>query len=152
MAYAIVAGHRAELDKIDVVQDWGPGMGNHLKIPSIISYSRQSLNGEQQWGSDLSPQAIAMVHTKLQLDVDDPSFELDLILQDLEVMHNLDFQYIIDSSGAPRYPRKGPEEIVTDYLTKVLDRLLLTLAPFMEAFGEITPVDIVATVPVVCPP
>jgi hypothetical protein len=139
------------LEEIDIVQDWSPGMGNHLKIPSVISYSL-SVNREQQWGTDLSPQAIAMVHTKLQLDVDDPSVELDLILQALDGMQNLHFQYIIDSGGAPKYPRKGPEEIVTDYLTKVFDYLLKAVQHFTEAFREATPVDIIATVPAVCFP
>ena len=47
------------------------------------------------------------------------------------------------------YPRGGPEEIVTDYLTKVFDYLLKALAPFSEAFRRETAVDIVATVPAV---
>lgn len=89
-----------------------------------------------------------MVHTKLQLDVDDPSAELDLILQALDGMHDLDFQYIIDG-GAEKYTRKGPEEIVKDYLTKVFDYLLKAVTPFTEGFRKTIPVDIVATIPAV---
>jgi len=123
-------------------------MGNHMKIPSVISYSLRSQANEQQWGTNLSPQAIAMVHTKLQLDVDDTSAELDLILQELDGMHDLNFQYIVNG-GADKYPRKGPEDIVKDYLTKVFDYLLKAVAPFSEALRKAIPVDIVATIPAV---
>jgi len=92
-----------------------------------------------------------MVHTKLQLDVDDTSAELDLILQALEGMHNLSFQYIEDSEGKPKYPRKGPEEIVEDYLSKVFDYLLETIGQFTEELRNNIPVDIVVTIPAVCP-
>ena len=40
-------------------------MGNHMKIPSVISYSLRSQANEQKWGTDPSPQAITMVYTKL---------------------------------------------------------------------------------------
>ena len=125
-------------------------MGNHQKIPSVISYSLKTANREQQWGTDLSPQAIAMVHTKLQLDVDDVSAELDLILQALDGMHNLDFRYIRDAGSAPKYPRKGPEEIVEDYLTRVFDYLLQAVGSFTQELRDRIPVDIVVTVPAVC--
>jgi hypothetical protein len=123
-------------------------MGNHLKIPSVISYSLRSQANEEQWGTDLSPRAIAMVHTKLQLDVDGTSAELDLILQALDGMHNLNFQYIIDHGG-DKFPRKTPEEIVKDYLTKVFDYLFKAVEQFPEALRKTIPVDIVATVPAV---
>jgi hypothetical protein len=124
-------------------------MGNHDKIPSVISYSLRP-NREQQWGADLSPQAVAMVHTKLQLDVDDAAAELDLILQMLDGIHNLSYRYIEDSAGKPKYPRKGPEEIVTDYLTKVFEYLLKAVEAFSEELRSRIPVDIVATIPAVC--
>ncbi len=120
-----------------------------MKIPSVISYSLKSQNREQQWGTDLSPQAIAMVHTKLQLDVDDTAAELNLILQALDGMHNLNFQYIKESGGAPKYTRKGPEQIVEDYLTKVFNYLLQAVESFTEELRSSIPVDIVATIPAV---
>lgn len=123
-------------------------MGNHKKIPSVISYSL-SQNGEQQWGADLSPNAVAMVHTKLSLDVVDIATELDMILQALDGMQNLDFAYIRDTSGAPKYPRKSPEKIVEDYLTNVFQYLLKAVANFTQVLREQIPVDIVATIPAV---
>ena len=75
-------------------------MGNHDKIPSVYSYSPGSQAGEQQWGASLSPEAVAMVNTKLELDVqDNKSDELELILQALDGMHNLDFQHVKASQG-----------------------------------------------------
>jgi hypothetical protein len=124
-------------------------MGNHDKVPSVISYSLKGPNKEQQWGADLSPQAVAMVHTKLQLDVEDAAAELDLILQMLDGIQNLSYRYITDSGGKPKYPRKGPEEIVADYLTKVFEFLLKAVAELTEDLRSRIPVDIVATIPAV---
>jgi hypothetical protein len=93
-----------------------------------------------------------VTHTKLLLDIDDPSAELDPILQALAWTHNLDFQYISDSGGAPKYTRKVPEEVLRDYLTKVVEYLLKAVAPFSEAFRRSVPVDIVVTVPAVSLP
>ncbi|KAH7342511.1 hypothetical protein BKA65DRAFT_504250 [Rhexocercosporidium sp. MPI-PUGE-AT-0058] len=147
VAIATPTGNRAHLNEIDVVEDWGPGMGNSKKIPSVISYSLKTQKGEQQWGADLSPQAIAMVHTKLQLDVVEPEAELDLVLQSLDGMWNLDFQYIKSQEGNPKYTCKGPEEIVEDYLSHVFAFLLEAVSTFTVELRREIPVDIVATVP-----
>jgi hypothetical protein len=127
-------------------------MDNHEKVPSVISYSTKTDKNEQQWGSDLSKHAIAMVHTKLQLDVDKTSNELDLILQQLEGMHNLNFKYVQDTEGESRYTTKGPEKIVEDYLKLVFEFLMRTVEKFTKEFLRSTPVDIVATVPAVSLP
>lgn len=149
VAYATTADGKAILDEIDIVQDWGSGMANDSKVPSVIAYS---LGKERNWGSSLSPQAVAMVHTKLQLDVSEPTAELDLILQALDGMHNLDFGYIKSTSGTPIYTNKAPEEIVEDYLTKVLEYVLKAVEGWTEGYRRVTPVDIVATIPAVCSP
>jgi len=151
VAYATPAGDRAILDEINVVQDWGPDIGNHMKIPSIISYSPRSQANEKQWGSDLSPQAIAMVHTKLQLDVGNTSSELDLILDMLDGLRDLSFPNIINR-GTNRYPTQRPEDIIKHYLTKVFDHLFNAVVPFAAPLGTLLPVDIVVTVPVVSLP
>lgn len=149
VAFATPVRRRADLDEIEIIQDWGLRMSNHDKIPSVISYSLCSARQEQQWGTDLSPHAVAMVHTKLQLDVNDPSGELDLILQALDGMRNLDIQYIISSGGVVDYPREGPEEIVEDYLTKIFSAVLNSIARFTVAWRMTIPVDIVVTIPAV---
>src|SRR5207248_8787588 len=117
-------------------------MGNHEKIPSVISYSPASDAQEQQWGESLSPEAVAMVQTKLELDVHDTSEELDLILEALDGMGNLHFQYVRDSGGLPQYTWKRPEEIVEDYLTKVFDSVLEAMERFPEELRARIPVDI----------
>lgn len=127
-------------------------MGNHDKIPSVISYSPASPVGEQQWGYSLSPRAVTMVHTKLELDVqENKSDELDLILQVLDGIKNLHFDNVVKSKGYPAYTWKVPEDIVTDYLTKVFDYLEQAMSHFGAELNAQIPVDIVLTIPVVNP-
>lgn len=140
------------LAEIDVVHDWGPQMRNTPKIPSIISYSPASPTGEQQWGYSLSKDAVAMTNTKLELDVqDDRLDELELTLKLLEGTSNLQFNHVRVSSGFPEYTWKEPEEIVTDYLTKVFQSVSQD-SPIGIALGLNLPVDIVITVPAVWQP
>ena len=91
-----------------------------------------------------------MVHTKLELDVRDTSEELDLVLEALDGMYNLHFQYVSAAGGLPQYTWKGPEEIVEDYLTKILDCLLREESLFSEELRLRIPVSIVVTIPEVC--
>lgn len=149
VAIATPAGYRANLSEIEAIVDWGSQMGNDEKVPSVISYSPASAPEIQQWGGSLSPEAVAMVHTKLELDVHDTSRELDLILQALDGMYNLHFQYVRASRGLPEYTWKAPEKIVEDYLTKVFDALLVTVEDFTEELRALIAVDIVVTVPAV---
>jgi hypothetical protein len=149
VAYATTADGKAILDEIDIVQDWGSGMANDSKVPSVIAYS---LGKERNWGSNLSSQAVAMVHTKLQLDVSEPTAELDLILQALDGMHNLNFEYIKSASGTRKYTNKAPEQIIEDYLTEVFEYVLKAVESWTEGYRRVTPVDIVATIPAVCSP
>ncbi|KAI9783652.1 MAG: hypothetical protein M1839_003500 [Geoglossum umbratile] len=151
VAFATPLGNRADLDEIHIIDDWCLQMGNHDAIPSVISYSHQGSLGQQQWGWDLSPEAIPMKNTKLELDIGDASEELDFVLKSLDGMCNLDFQHIERARGLPEYPWKGPEEIVGDYLTKVLDCLLqLEGSCFEEKLLAMLSVDIVVTIPEVC--
>ncbi|KAF2733043.1 hypothetical protein EJ04DRAFT_513478 [Polyplosphaeria fusca] len=99
-----------------------PSENNHDKIPSIISYSNPSVLGEQQFGHSLSPDSVAMIHTKLELDKQSVLGELDLTLECLDGMKNLLFQHIKTERtlrGMPPYTHKKPEKIIEEYLTKV---------------------------------
>jgi hypothetical protein len=125
-------------------------MENSDKIPSVISYSPRSTGNEQQWGASLSPDAVAMVNTKIGLDLHDVSEELDLIIQALDGMKDLGFENIKASQGLPEYPWKSPEEIVTDYLTKVFQYVLQSIDVFSASLGALLPIDIVMTMPTVC--
>jgi len=91
-----------------------------------------------------------MVHTKLALDLHDNSGELDLVLEDLDGMHDLQFQYIKSYRGLLPYPWKRPEEIVEDYLVKVFDSFLEAMTRFPQELRDRSPVDIVVTIPAVC--
>jgi hypothetical protein len=126
-----------------------PGMDNLHKVPSVISYSPSTHTQEQQWGASLSHDAIAMINTKLELDLqDNKSEELDLILQTLDGMGNLNIEHVKTSKGYPEYTWKGPGDIVADYLTKVFQAVLPAMNFPPEYLARI-PVDIVITVPVV---
>jgi hypothetical protein len=136
------------------MQDWGSQMLNQGKVPSVISYSRPSPAMEQQWGSSLSPAAVSMVHTKLELEIQDVLGELDLTIQVLDGMKNLSS---LDPTAAntnydrPAYSHKSPEDIVTDYLAKVFRRLDEAVEKFTDAFKRHTATDLVVTIPTVCP-
>jgi hypothetical protein len=156
VAYAAHLGDgKIDLSSIHLLDDWGPGMPSQDRIPSVISYS-PSLAGELQWGNSLSPDAVVMKNTKLELDVlDNKSDELDLTLQTLDGVKNLDFEGLISSGGFPEYTWKPPEHIVTDYLSKVFQVLKDHLDPVWKTrvFGGVAipvPVDVVITVPRVC--
>lgn len=149
VAFANPSDVRAILGKIFIVKNWAPGMDNLDKVPSVISYSPSTHMEEQQWGASLSPDAIAMINTKLELDLqDNKSDELDLILQALDGMDDLNFEHVKISKGYPAYTWKGPGDIVADYLTKVFQAVLPAMNFPAEYLARV-PVDIVITVPVV---
>jgi hypothetical protein len=150
VAFATPRSDIASLEDIEIVTDWGPQMGNHSKIPSVYSYSPAGSAGEQQWGSSLSPDAVTMVNTKMELDVQDNKLdELELILQVLDGTRNLEFDAVKKSGGYPEYPGKNPEEIVTDYMTKVFQHLNQSFELFGSHLKAQLQVDIVITVPLV---
>lgn len=125
-------------------------MSNDVKIPSVISYSPSSHKGEQQVGASLSPDAVAMVNTKLELEAQDTRLdELDLIIRTLEGTKNLNFEHVKHAQGYPGYTWKSPDDIVTDYLTKVFEHFERATAYLTEVKDNI-PVNIIVTTPVVC--
>ena len=105
IAWATPDTYRADIDDIRVLTKWkSPKMDNDVKIPSVISYSAPGVNDEQQFGNDISPDAITMVNTKLELEPqDDRIDELNLILQVLEGMRNLDFDHVKSIRSFPGY-------------------------------------------------
>jgi hypothetical protein len=110
VAYGFASNDPNKPHDIRIIKDWGVS-GAHDKIPSVISYSDTTTAEEQQWGFDLSPNALAMVNTKMELDVQDKKFdELELILQLLDGVNDLNFDDTIAKKGSPDYTWKGPEE------------------------------------------
>ncbi|KAF2115771.1 hypothetical protein BDV96DRAFT_574453 [Lophiotrema nucula] len=150
VGYATPQGNECPLDEVGVNKIWGDQMNNTDKVASVISYSEPSQNREQQWGTSLAPSSVAMVHTKLELDTHDVFEELDLTIQALDGMRNLNFQHIKTSKGQrglPSYTQKSPEEIVSDYLTKVFEHAGKAIDEFAGRLrGEIA-TDIVVTIP-----
>lgn len=150
IAYAIHDNSRPELSNINSIMNWGDHMSNDVKIPSIISYSPSIHKGEQQFGASLSPDAVAMVNTKLELETQDTRLdELDLIIRVLEGTKDLNFEHVKRSRNYPAYTWKSPEDIVTDYLTKAFEHFEKGTDHVNEIKYKF-PVDIMITVPVVC--
>ncbi|KAL2073566.1 hypothetical protein VTL71DRAFT_10892 [Oculimacula yallundae] len=148
VAFATPRFDDANLDDIIIVDDWGAKMGNQEKIPSIFSYS-PAPNGEEQWGLDIAEDAVTMVNTKMELDVqDDKIDELELVLQVLNGTCNLDFENVKAQRGYPKYPVKSPDQVVTDFLSKVFQHLSNDLEHFGSHLRALMPVDLVITVPV----
>jgi hypothetical protein len=137
------------LADIELVDVWGERMGNHNKIPSVISFSAPSREGEEQWGSDLSDDAIAMVHTKLELDLQEVQGELNLMLHALRGMKDLHFDELKKMGALPAYSDQTAEQIVTAYLTRVFESASEVLSEYSQAILDRTPVVIVITVPTV---
>jgi hypothetical protein len=128
--------------------EWGKGMTNSAKIPSVISYSLPSAARERQWGFNISPDAVTMVNTKLELDYqNDKKDELELILYALDGMRDLSIDHLRASSRAPDFTWKSSENIVKDYFERVFAEIE---KKFPADALETLPVDIVITIPVVC--
>lgn len=150
IGYAVHDNSHPELSNIRVLLKWGLKMGNDVKIPSVISYSPCTDENEQQFGASLSPDAVAMINTKLELDAQDTRLdELDLIIQVLEGTENLNFEHVKRAQGYPDYTWKAPEDIVTDYLTKGFEHFERG-TDYLTEIKNTVPVDIIITVPVVC--
>lgn len=127
-------------------------MVNQGKVPSVYSYSQPTAAMEQQWGGSVSPDAVAMVHTKLELDLGTTNDELDIITQSLDGMGDLSFEHLktpIGVGGLPQYTYTSAEEIVTDYLVKVFEYVRGLVDTFSEAVRGRFPTDIVITIPTV---
>jgi hypothetical protein len=138
-------GNVIPLDEIEVINAWGEMQSNTDKIPTVISYPTEK--GPPEWGHRLSPGAIAMIHTKLQLDVRDMDHELEMVIQYLIGMNNLNTETNIRREGGPMYTNKSAEAVITDYLKQVFQYVLRSVRRFSELFLEQTDVDIVITIP-----
>ena len=123
-------------------------MNSTEKVPSVYSYS-PAPKGEKQWGDDLSDDAVTMINTKLELDFqDNKSDELRLLIQVLDGMKNLSFDYVRRCKGYPEYTSKDPEQIITDYMIQIFKCLDQHVEDFGVKLRSRLPVDIVVTVPV----
>jgi hypothetical protein len=131
-------------------------MNNDEKIPSVVSFSpNSSAKNERQFGFDLSEDAVVMVNTKLELDVQPTKMdELESLLHGLKGMDNLNFRQVEQCDGEPLYSPKDPESIATVYLTKVFNAFVAFLDKEfkVEVSSEMRrnmAIDLVITIPAV---
>jgi hypothetical protein len=130
-----------------LIMDW-PGANNE-KVSSDISYT-PSDGTAVQWGGSFSPGSLKLIWTKLELEQQSKSDELNLILAALHGTNNLDFRTIQQSQGLPSYPAKDSVQIVTDYLVKVREKLCGHLVgEYTQELVNTISVDLVMSVPAV---
>lgn len=141
-------GKEPDLSRIEVLQDWTAEMSNLDKVPSVKSYSVAE-DGEPQWGSHVSKNAVTMVNQKLELELQSSKLdELDLTLYVLNGAGNLSFNHIRQVGPNPEFTTKSPEEIVQDYLTHIFQCATKVInVSNLETTN--TALDLVVTVPVV---
>jgi molecular chaperone DnaK (HSP70) len=147
VAYATPRGDRIPLGEIGLVKNYGPKQNNTDKVPSVVSFSPPSNLFETQWGYNLSPDAISMVQTKLALDVQDVSQELEWLVDNLDGMKNLETSHITKSMASPEYTYMSSEDVVTDYLSRVVEHVLDNERNLTRKQLEKFALDIVITVP-----
>lgn len=102
VAFAFPRGDKASLDEISLIDNWEPGVGFHLKIPSIISYSPAQSPSDQQWGASISQDSFPMERTKLELDPNSRAEILKIISGLLEGRNNLEWKPRIPMEGSRR--------------------------------------------------
>jgi hypothetical protein len=136
--FSIVTSDETNVDKIEVNQIWPSGR-NTGKVPSAIAYPVDNANENLtkiQWGFGVDC-LTAYMWTKLQLGED--SRRENLISSGLLELYN------DRSLTQPR--RKGPKEVVTDYLTELYKWLETRLKARDEGLFNISPLEIWVTVP-----
>ena len=154
VAYCEATSRETPVDNIQIVHDWP---GNHSviatkeKVPSEISY-QPSADGKLKWGSLIPAAAQRQVWTKLELDERKKGEELLKLLSLLTGIGNIDINRLTGDSGLPAYPGKDPVDIIADYLRYVKEHLLTNLhRSWPESMLRTLPIDLVITVPAVCP-
>lgn len=150
VAYTISSGPICELDDISVVRNWGTEAGHQDKIPSATAYSLSTQAIQKQWESNASPDVVTFVHTKLELEVQDTLSELEMTLQMLDGLQDLNFADSITgnhSDNRQTYAHKSPEDIVTDFLTRVYRRVTHVIEEFLAFSRGQNPISFIITVP-----
>lgn len=152
LAIAHVTSENANIDDIEVLQNWGPNGSNLSKARSMISYARTN-DGKTQWGSAVSDHNTAMVNTKLDLEPQPGRYdELEMTWYLLMGTGNLAFEHLKKIGPDPAYTSAPPEQIVQDYLTHIFEsacRQGVFKTDLSKLEETRTPIDIVVTVPAV---
>lgn len=152
-ALARTQSDHAELDKIEVLQNWGSSGNNQSKVRTMISYVKSS-TGETQWGSNVSDHGTAMVNTKLELEPQPNRYdELELTLYLLKNTGYLAFEHLKKIGPNPAYTSAPPRQIVQDYLKHICESACrpgsFETIDMTRLAETSTPLDIVVTVPAV---
>ena len=114
---------------------------NHIssRVPSECAYSGEDF----EWGFDIHEESERMIWTKLYLDKQLFRQELKWILYALDGMKDLRI------GERAKYPKKKPQEIVTDYLTCIRKQVVDKLNEARPNIFKTLPTELVVTIPAV---
>jgi hypothetical protein len=138
---------RPNREQLQVFKAWGV---DAEKVPSKISYSKAS-KGNKQWGYLINKDSLVMQWTKLELETRSTTDELKT-LQALMTGHPAIYNYTRDYNRhkhPPEHLCKSSEEIIRDYLRKVIKEWHESVMKNSKFALDRVPVDIVITHPVV---
>ncbi|KAJ0417519.1 hypothetical protein BJY00DRAFT_325500 [Aspergillus carlsbadensis] len=130
-----------DISDIVLIKSW-PGPSRHtetvLKTPSRIAYAAEN-GGRERWGYQVEPGMVAQSWTKLLLDRGTPLTRFDDALEEAAGMGIFKLP-----------PGKSAIQVVADYLSKVYDHILRSIAKqITEATLQITPLEFWFTVPAI---
>lgn len=131
---------------VEFLTDWQPNYAEP-KVPSVISYS-PSRGHYSNWGDSVDPQALKMSWTKLQLDEQSRSQELEWILDALQNM-KISMESLGQKKRMPPYPANSPVDVVSDYLMKIREVVVKFLRGKYGAVFDNLPKELVVTIPAV---
>jgi hypothetical protein len=137
-----------KLDKLRIYREW-PG-GESTKVPSAISYSKAK-TGKLQWGHDIDVDSQVLRWTKLELQQQTKTVELRQLRDTVRGLRMMAAFRADELAGAnqdtPDHLGLDAEDIVTDFLRKVVRKWL----EFMQADSAVVlinvPIDLVITHP-----
>ena len=138
------------LDELELFRKWPSG--ETKKVPSQLSYSK-TLTNQRQWGHSIDTDSLVLIGTKLELQTYTPTAELK-ILKELVKGLDLVTQIVQDDGTAqdidiPKHLSKNSEQIVSDYLSKVVREWYMWMKGQREHIFSSVPLDLVMTYPAV---
>jgi molecular chaperone DnaK (HSP70) len=148
MAWMIIpfGKHVVHPTEVLYLKEWQP-MYSEAKVPSVISYSPTPAHFSN-WGASVDPKALKMSWTKLQLDEQSRSQELDWILDALQNMKG-SLESLSQNKRMPPYPANNPVDVVSDYLKHIREVVVKYLRVRYQAVFDNLPKEIVVTIPAV---
>jgi len=154
VAHALVKGsQQPKFEDATLFQAWFPA--NSPKVPSEISFS-PSRSGLAQWGHSIDPDTPPVRYAKLELQARGRQVELEKLADVIKGLQLMARFRADQGAGArnevPQFLTLSAEDIVTEFLDRVVRRWHNEMQSENEALLAANPLDLVITHPGVgCP-